>query len=211
MTLHDQQLQTIESYDRTAKAFSSSIGRLSNYDHTYDAMADQLNEGDLLLDLACGPAQISGYIWDKKTIRVTGVDLSSEMLSIARDRIPDGEFFKASILDFRQGGPYDGILLGFGLPYLDEAQLSPCLTNAASLLKPGKAIYLSFMHGRGCRVETTSFGGDHEFLIHYHPKDHVRAVLKEQGLGVLKEFELDYEESDGSITKDVVLIARKKG
>lgn len=207
--LEKNQIQTIESYDRTARQFTDSIARLTNYDHTYDAMADLLEEGDLLLDMACGPAQISRYIRNRKTVRVAGVDLSSEMLSIAQENIPDGRFYKSSILDFQEGGLYDAVIIGFGLPYLDRQQAADCIANAVSLLKPHKHLYISFMHGEHSGFEKTSFGREHEFFIYYHPKDYIRRLLQQNGLNIIREFELDYQESDGSITEDVIYISEK--
>ncbi len=208
--MNEAQLKTIESYDKTAESFARTIGRIENYNHTYDFLIDRLNDGDTVADLACGPAQISSYIKSRKEgIKITGVDLSGKMLSIARENIPEGSFHKKSIIDFRDGNKYDAVIIGFGIPYLDETQTERCLKNASELIRDGKYLYLSFMHGNSSRIEKTSFGGENEFLIYYHDKERIKRTLLERGLDIIREYELDYIESDGSITKDIVLIARK--
>jgi len=78
----------------------------------------------------------------------------------------------------------------------------------ASLHASGLA-YVSFMHGSGSRLEKPSFCPDAEILIFYHPKNDIINQMKTAGFEIEKEWELDYAESDGSITKDIILIGRK--
>jgi len=116
------QLQTIETFNASAARYERSIAQLLNYNHTYDFLIDELCDDQRVLDLACGPANISRYLLKKKKLHITGIDLSDEMLSIARKNIPDGTFLKQSILDFDISGKADLVLNGFGLPYLNMDQ-----------------------------------------------------------------------------------------
>ena len=61
-----QQAKTIESWNRTAKAFNDTIASLDNYDHTYQFVCDRLHDGDAVLDLACGPGQDQQVPSEKK-------------------------------------------------------------------------------------------------------------------------------------------------
>lgn len=63
--MNKDQLNTIDAYDKSADQFVASIAKLPNYNHTYDFLIERLNSGDTILDLACGPAQISKYITNK--------------------------------------------------------------------------------------------------------------------------------------------------
>lgn len=54
----------------------------------------------LCLDIACGTGTISRLLLDKG-FEVIGVDNSSEMLKIARDKVPKAEFIKADIRHFK--------------------------------------------------------------------------------------------------------------
>ncbi len=205
----DLQLKTIESYNKTAQNYELTIAQLSNYDHTYDYLADLLNNGNLVLDLACGSAKISRYIAAKKNLQVTGVDLSDEMLEIARMKLPDGIFYKSSIIDFQKEEKYHAVIIGFGLPYLNQEQTVQCLQNAIKLIHDHKYLYISFMQGTGHRVEKTSFGGDNEFLLYYHDAELIKKTLKNTKASIIKEYEIPYTEADGSITKDIIIIAQK--
>lgn len=204
-----EQLKTVQAYDKTADVFAETIGKLSNYNHTYDELLSKLNSGDTILDLACGPAQISKYLKERIHINVVGVDLSDNMLDIARQQIPDGQFYNHPIQNFYHKTKFDAVILGFGIPYLNRDQAKECIKNAGGLLKKGKTLYLSFMHGSKQGFEKTSFGGENQFYIYYHDKSYIKDVISNCGLSLLKEYVLDYVENDGSITEDIIIIASR--
>ena len=65
------------------------------------------------------------------------------------------------------------------------------------------------MHGNGSKVEKTSFGGDCDFTIYYHHKDDIKEFLQNNNMNIIREYELDYPERDGSISKDIIYISQK--
>jgi len=207
--LNPQQLDTIEVYDRSAARFQATIAKLENYNETYDCLLSCLRDGDSVLDLACGPGNISRYLATRKRLRVTGFDLSAGMLAIARETVPGGSFHQRSIIDFNLAETYDTVINGFGLPYLDDRQAVQSLRSSAAALSPRGTLYLSFMEGDGCRLETPSFNHDVRLLVHYHRQATVIRTLEALGLAVMRKWELDYLEEDGSVTKDVIIIAQR--
>ena len=208
--MDSNQKNTINSYNNLANDFVQKIGSLSNYNSTYDFLVDLTKENDNILDLACGPAQISSYILNKINVNITGVDLSNEMLNIARKNIPNGIFIENSIITFNNDLEYELIIIGFGIPYLNIEQTKECIKNSVSMLKINGHIYISFMDGNKQGFEETSFGGNNKFYIYYHHKDKIINILENNGIKIIKIFELNYKEMDGRITKDIILIGEKK-
>jgi ubiquinone/menaquinone biosynthesis C-methylase UbiE len=204
------QTDTIEAYNNSATEFMEKIGSMKNYNNTYDYLIQKLNKNDDVLDLACGPAQISKYIKEKVNANIFGVDLSQEMLKIAQKNIPDGVFYKDSIITFNANKLYDVIVLGFGIPYLNNRQVKQCIKNSVNLLKENGYIYLSFMEGHRQGFEKTSFGENNQFYIYYYENRGIKKILNNSGIKIEKEFMLDYYEPDGKITKDIILIGNKK-
>lgn len=239
----NEQKLTIESYNNSAEGFKTKISQIDNYNETYEYFTSLISDGDEVLDLACGPAQIPKYILKSKKVSVTGVDLSDGMLSIAREEIPDGNFVNHSIIDYSDGKKYDACILGFGIPYLSSDETNQCICNASENIADGGHFYISFMstsrfesagemasEDSSCdsyvnkdagdlnkqaaikkevvMMEKTSFGGDNLFEIHYHNKDQIAEYIKKSGMTIVKEFLLPYKESDGSVTEDVIFIAR---
>ena len=69
-------------------------------------------EASSLLDVACGTGRHLEHL--SRDFRVEGLDLSPDMLALARARCPDVRFHEGSLVDFRLTGRYDAITCLFG-------------------------------------------------------------------------------------------------
>ncbi|MBI3998513.1 MAG: class I SAM-dependent methyltransferase [Armatimonadetes bacterium] len=69
------------------------------------------SEGNALLDVACGTGNHLQYL--QKHYTVEGLDLSSEMLAIARRKLPDVPFHRADMADFDLGRRFDAVVCLF--------------------------------------------------------------------------------------------------
>jgi predicted TPR repeat methyltransferase len=129
------------------------------------------------------------------------------MLDLARENMPNGRFENRSIIEFDWPTKFDLIINGFGLPYLTKQQRLSCFKCTSNLLNPNGLIYISFMEGEKEGFETTSYNPDEQFYIYYHKRQDVISELEAIGFKILKQWELDYQEADGSITKDIIIVA----
>lgn len=205
--MQKHQTETIAAYARSAQSYAQKIAVLHNYDTCYDAILEKIGSHARVLDLACGPANISGYLKSRNsTLQITGYDLAEPMLLLAQQRIPDGKFIVQDIVQFRENEPYDLVLNGFGLPYLDADQRKQCFHSMRAALRPGGWAYISFMEGAHEGFENTSYSPTEQFYIYYHLRDEVRIDLAHAGFTLEKQWVLDYHEADGSITSDIVLL-----
>jgi ubiquinone/menaquinone biosynthesis C-methylase UbiE len=64
-----------------------------------------LSGGDRLLDVACGTGKHLQFL--KEKFEVEGLDLSPELLKIARERTPDIPYHHADMMDFDLGREFD--------------------------------------------------------------------------------------------------------
>lgn len=207
--MRSELLKTIEAYNSSAKAYAESIARLNNYDTTYRYFADCIEDNAFVLDLACGPANISSTLVKHKLLRITGLDLSQNMVELARKNIPEGNFFCGDIIKYQSEYKYDAAVIGFAIPYLTLPEIEELLENTGFNLNSGGYLYISFMLGESQGYEVPSFNRDVEFYIHYYSKSKIEKLLRALNFELIKEWELDYQEMDGSITTDVVIVARK--
>ena len=97
----------------------------------------QQPDGSSLLDVACGAGRFIGY-WQEH-YQVEGLDLSSEMLKIARQKQPDVTFHQADMLDFDLDRRFDVIVcLGSAIAYFHPIErMSRALATMARHLNPG--------------------------------------------------------------------------
>lgn len=203
-------LQTIEAYNDSATEYENTIAKLANYNETYDFLVELINKDGLVLDLGCGPANISKYLKIKKQeIRITGIDLSVKMIEIAKKNIKDGCFIESDVLTYKSDVKYNAIIIGFAFPYLSISEISRLMENTSDNLVNGGLLYLSFMEGEREGYERPSFKQSVKFYIYYHKTSVIIDMLKNNKYSVMKTWQLDYSESDGSVTKDIVIIAKK--
>ncbi|OHD21303.1 MAG: hypothetical protein A2086_03140 [Spirochaetes bacterium GWD1_27_9] len=202
---------TIQTYNNYALNFSNTIAKLTNYDKTYDDLLKLIQNNSNCLDLACGPANISSYLKkNKPELKITGIDLSIEMLKIAKQNVPDGVFINE---DFRnitfQENTFDLVIFGFGLPYISLENFEIILSKIKWILKKDGLLYLSFMEGDKNRFEKTSFSANDLIYIFYHPKDKVELLLKNNNFKIINNYQLDYLEKNGDISKDLIYLSKR--
>jgi SAM-dependent methyltransferase len=91
-----------------------------------------------ILDLCCGSGQMARALTERG-FRVTGVDVSEQMLRLARQNVPAGEFIRADARSFRLPPIFHGALSTFNsvahLGGVDE--LETVFRNLWTVLLPG--------------------------------------------------------------------------
>lgn len=112
------------------------------------ALAD-LPENARVLDLGCGPANLSFWLAERaEGLQVTGLDLAENMLDLARLALPSGNFLYRDARDLSGiSGQFDVVLCGFILPYIAPEDAVALLQDAAGLLVPGGTFFLSAYAG----------------------------------------------------------------
>jgi ubiquinone/menaquinone biosynthesis C-methylase UbiE len=71
------------------------------------------------LDVACG----TGFLTRHLEGEIVGIDASERMLEIARERVPDGEFFTADALELPfENGSFDRLFTGHFYGHLEEEE-----------------------------------------------------------------------------------------
>lgn len=101
-----------------------------------------LSDGNELLDLACGTGAHIPYWRDRYT--VTGLDISPEMLAIARRKFPDIQFSQGDLADFTINKQFDAMVCLWGSIGFVRTQerLNQALATFAAHLKPGGILCL---------------------------------------------------------------------
>lgn len=100
------------SYRRSAWYYDAIYEGVKDYRREADDVRQllaQYAERDIgdLLDVACGTGLHALYL--SENLRVEGVDLSAELLAVARRRLPDVTFHQADMTAFETGRTYDAV------------------------------------------------------------------------------------------------------
>lgn len=184
-----------QTFDRFAATFESRLERLS-----YRAPAlvrAALERAGIapsrsreILDAGCGTGLCAPLVAPFAR-RLTGVDLSTGMLALAREKQLYDELVQAELTEFLRGRAqaFDVIVSADALVYFGD--LAPVLTAAARALRPGGRLVFTLEHladplGAGYRLE---WHGRYS-----HSRQHVAGLLAGHGLSsTIEEAELRME------------------
>jgi SAM-dependent methyltransferase len=103
------------AYGRSAPVYDA-LCRHKDYARASATLRDIVRrvtpEACSLLDVACGTGRHLEHL--SRDFRVEGLDLSADMLAVARARCPDVRFHEGSLVDFQLAGRYDAVTCLFG-------------------------------------------------------------------------------------------------
>ena len=125
-------------YDRMNHGMSLGIDRLWRF-RFVRRLGRSLPSGAAVLDLACGTGDLTKALAEKG-YRVTGLDISAEMMAIGKEKCryltpkPSFVLGSAETIPFADG-TFDAVTIAFGLRNFDHR--AQCLAEIRRVLKPG--------------------------------------------------------------------------
>lgn len=193
-----QRFQSIEAYSKSLDRFCSLIKK----------------KKPKILELGCGPGNVTSFLKSRfPESKITAIDLAPGMIEIARKQLTEVDFFVMDVRDISViPVKFDAIKCSFCLPFLSKSDAFRLIGDCSKLLNQRGVLYLSTMEGdeQKAGFETTSFSGNSEIYFNYHLQKDLEDVLIQSGFSI-EQFKLqDYNEPDGSITTDMIIIALKE-
>lgn len=141
------------------------------------------------LDLGCGPGRITAFL-TALGLEATGLDLSPEMVAIARSLYPNLTFTTGSMTTL----PYSessvsGAVSWYSSIHLSDAELDIACAEAARVLRPGGLFQLAFQLGDRVDHFTDLAGFDVDLDFHRRSIDEVLAALAPHGFASVTRIE----------------------
>ncbi|MFN2493039.1 MAG: class I SAM-dependent methyltransferase [Pyrinomonadaceae bacterium] len=107
-----------------------------------------MGQGEVL-EIGCGPGQVARYLKDRG-INIRGLDLSSEMVGIARRLNPDIRFEQGDMLALRlPDESFTGVVLFYSIIHIKREEVTRALQEINRVLKRGGRMFISFHAGEG--------------------------------------------------------------
>jgi 2-polyprenyl-3-methyl-5-hydroxy-6-metoxy-1,4-benzoquinol methylase len=207
----DQYEETFNTWNNIAAIYQDKFMDLQLYNDSYDFICNSLTIYKAkLLEIGCGPGNISKYLLSKKPdFDILGIDIAPNMIQLAKVNNPTATF---KVMDSRQimdlNTKYDGIICGFCLPYMSPTESNELISNSYALLNENGLIYLSFVEGEPERSDfKVSTGG--RVYFYYHRLDALKTQLVNMKFDDLKTFKVKYKTSDTEFDIHTILIAKK--
>ncbi len=208
--MEDKTAITIEAYNKNYHSYNEKFMNYSSYVGHVNEFANLLEDGFSVLDIGCGPGNVAKQLCIAKTLEITGIDLSSEMVEVAKENVPQGNFY---LQDSRQADfpleCFDAVVLSFSIVHLYDHEAFELLAKAAKWLQSGGYLYISFMEGREAGFETTCFSTA-PIYFNYFKRNEIQDILTENGIQCIRTVEQDYLEPDGSNTADIFIFGKKQ-
>ncbi len=208
----DPYSETFSTWNKLAEIYQAKFMDLDIYNETYDFICNAIAKRNAkILDLSCGPGNITRYLLSKRPdFDIHGIDIAPNMIAIAQQLNPAAHF---TVMDIRNmdifQSKYEGIVCGFGLPYLSEKESDKLIEDCNNLLNANGWIYLSFVDGDpSISHYQTNKSGDRVYF-NYHREDHLMSKLKECLFDGIKSFKVEYNNSGNKIETHTVLIGQR--
>ena len=188
--------------DRTIQRF---------YDAVAEETADRWYDNDLLLctirefisllppapailDLGCGTGHEAKRMCAEGA-SVTGIDISSRSIAIARERTPECTFYETDFFTLDPSfGTFDGIFAAGSLIHLTPERLEEAVRHAAAVLRTGGCFCAIMQVGEEPRVHYPVVNGERiRRVIYRHSDGGILDIFSRTGLRFMKELPLAYD------------------
>lgn len=202
--------QTIDAYNKNADKYAKKFNNYEIYrNRISDFQKKFIPHGTHILDLGCGPGNNIKTLHERdNTCSFTGVDLSSEFVKISKQRFPQFDFYEQDIRNLKLKTSFEVVIASFCIVHLTDAETHEFIRNVSKSILQNGYFYLSYMNGDKSGFETTSFSKD-QIFFNYYTDEFILDILHQHNLRILEISKEEYRESDGSITIDTFIYAKK--
>lgn len=204
-------LKPVEAFDKAAKIYQDKFMDVSVFADTFNFFCDNIPTKNAdILDIACGPGNITQYLLDRNPdYNMLGIDLSTKMLDLAQVNNPTAQF---QLMDCREINKiekrFDGIMCGFCLPYLTREEAIELIANISGLLKPDGVFYLSTMEDDYAKSGLIVSSLGDQVYLNYHQEDYLVKAFEQNNFEVIDTKRFKSTDKDGVIVIDLVLIGK---
>jgi SAM-dependent methyltransferase len=159
-------------------------------------------------DIGCGPGHVAAYLHDLG-LNAFGIDLSPEMIAVARRSYPGLRFDEGSMTALNlPDGHLGGLVAMYSIIHIPPDQLPTVFAEFHRVLASGGYLLLAFQAGDERRHVTEAFGRPVRVDAYRLPPDRVAELLTQAGLDLFAQ--LLREPHEGFETDQrAYLLARK--
>lgn len=176
---------TTESYNKTANEYFSVVSKFDMLPEILD-FAGSIEKNGKILDLGCGPGHHSKYFKDLG-FKVTGIDLSQNMISIAKENFKNIDFKVMDIYNLKfDSNTFNGIWASASLLHIEKSNIKEVLIKLKDILTVNGTIYISLKIGDTEEMIIDDRYNNNPKFYSFFQTDEIKKILKEVGFNVVK-------------------------
>jgi SAM-dependent methyltransferase len=147
----DRKIDIIELNKRAwdSVAYEYNWIHYGNVSALFDFFCDNLPAEGRVLDVGSGTGVPFAKMLVDKGFNVVGIDVSSRMVDIARENVPQAEFREMSMTDIAFRDEFDGALSQFSMLLLDPPRFEDVTGRIVNSLRNGGLFLLALNEPRG--------------------------------------------------------------
>ncbi len=154
-------------YDKMANDYSKYWDDDWSDKEIIDKFISMLNSNSKVLDIGCGTGYVTNYLKESGLAPI-GIDISSEMLRIAKLKYPQIDFRELSASDITKEfseNEFDGVMAFYVLFYIPKRELDEVIIKIRSILKPNAPLILVMKEGNGETFVKDQFSNSDEKVL----------------------------------------------
>lgn len=170
-------------YDRCAATYAES--REAEAQSELSLLAEHLDDGASILDIGCG-AGVPVARELAKRFAVTGVDISGEMVRLARTNVPDGRFVHADITSAEfAASSFDAVVAFYSIFHLPREAHRSLFRRIHEWMRPGGYLMCTLSRCREAAYTEDDFFGETMYWSNFGLADYAD-ILTVTGFSLLK-------------------------
>ena len=130
-----------EAWNRVAKKYETEFHGKKN--SLFEFFCNNLPKGGSVLDLGAGTGIPYAELFVERGFKVLGIDISAEMVKIARKNVPKAKFLEMSMTDINYENEFYGVFSSYTMLLLNPPLFKETAEKIACSLKKGGLLYLS--------------------------------------------------------------------
>ena len=177
-TLTDVEALTLRAYERNASAWADACAPRDFWAAELRAFSRMLPAPGGVLDIGSGHGR-DARILAAAGHPVTGIDISRELLKLARANCPQARFLHASMYELPfEDESFDGALMVASLLHVPKDRAQLALREARRVLRAGARLLVVVKQGEGERLENGPHG---QRFFAYYTAAELRRALSDAG------------------------------
>ena len=163
-----------------------------------------------ILDVGSGPGQFAKHMIETG-FEVIGVDFSKEMVTIAKEKVPTGNFLHMDMrhLDFPDNS-FDGVFSAYSLIHIPSEEIQATLQGFYRVLKVGGYVEIAVQKGDADKIINEPFMPTEKMFFNFFTEERISKFLEDAGFQIVSQEIMAIDDAETMSDKVIYTIAKKE-